>query len=101
MVRLEQNRNHSGSLDDPPRRLMVVEIDHAVSETTLGWMPLLQVGLPLLVQRFRPWQHGNLNAARAEILEISGVRPPDSGQIGLPIRCPWRRSRQVGFSVGC
>src|SRR5213593_4134384 len=100
MIRLEENRNDSGSLDNPAGRGMGVEIRHAVPEATLRWMAFLQVSLALLVERFRPRQHGNINSTRAEVLEILAVSgPPDSGQIRLAIRGLRRRGREVRFSV--
>src|SRR6266571_3073312 len=100
MIRLEENRNDSRGLDNPAGRGMRVEIRHAVPEATLGWMAFLQVSLALLVKRFRPRQHGNLNSSRTEVLEISAVSgPPDSGQIRLAIRRLRRRGREVRFSV--
>src|SRR5262249_42923289 len=65
-------------------------------------MPLLQVSLTLLVQRFRRWQHGNLNSICGEVLKISNVGVPDgphSRKVRLAIRSSRRRGRQVGFPV--
>src|SRR5439155_15439418 len=100
MIRLEENRNDSGSLDNPAGRGMRVEIRHAVPETTLRWMTFLQVFLALLVERFRPRQHGNIHSTSAEVLEIFAVGgPPDSGQIRLATRGLRHRGREVRFSV--
>src|SRR2546428_3226955 len=100
MIRLEQNRNDAGTLDNPAGRLVRVEIRHAVPQAMLGWMAFLQVFLALLIQRFRPRQHGDLDSTRAEVLEIPGVSGlPDSGQIRLAIRRLRRRGREVRFSV--
>src|SRR5213593_2944207 len=100
MIGLEQNCDDSWSLDNPARRLMRIEIRYAVPEATLRGMAFLQVCLALLVERFRPRQHWNLNAAGAEVLKKFRVsRLPDSGQIRFPIRHPRRRRRQVRFAI--
>src|SRR5438105_5297997 len=102
MICLEENRNHSRSLDDLARRANRIEIRDAVPETTLRWMAFLQVSLALLVERFRPWQHRNLNSTRAEVLEIFAIGYcPDSRQIRLAIRGFRRGGREVRLSVGC
>src|SRR5207302_4659408 len=54
----------------------------------------------LLVERFRPRQHGDLNSTRAEVLEIFRVSGlPNSGQIRLAIRGLRSRRRAVRLSV--
>src|SRR5438105_8967035 len=100
MIRLEENRKDARTLDNPAGRLVTVEIRHAVPEATLGWMAFLQVSFALLVERFRPRQHGDLNSTRAEVLEIFRVSGlPDSGQIRLAIQGLRRPRREVRFSV--
>src|SRR5207249_1699173 len=84
IICLEENCNDLRSLDNLAGRGNGIEIHHAVPETTFGRMPLLQVSLTLLVQRFRRWQHGNLNSICAEVLKISNVgvpHGPDSGKV--------------------
>src|SRR5215467_10823422 len=101
IICLEENCNDLRSLNNLAGRGNGIEIHHAVPEATLGRMPFLQVSLTLLIQRFRRWQHGNLNSIYAEVLKIFEAVPggPDSGKVGLAIRSSRRRGRQVRFSV--
>src|SRR5262245_22014118 len=100
MVGLEENRDDSRRLDNPAGRGKRVVIHHTMSKATLGWMAFLQIPFAFLVQRFRPWQHGDLDSARAEILKELSIRdPPDSRQVRFPIGSLRRRGRHVWFSV--
>src|SRR2546425_7865992 len=101
IIGLEKNRNDLRSLDNLARRRNRIEIRHAVSEATLRWMTFLQVRLALLVERFCPRQHGNLNSIRAQVLKIFVAVPhhPDARQVRLAIRSLRRRRREVWFAV--
>src|ERR1035438_6021481 len=83
---------------------MRVEIRHAVREAALGWMASLEVILARLIERFRPWRHGDFNSTRTEVLEVFAVAVsgnPYSGQIRLAVLGLRRRGREIGFSGGC
>src|SRR5262245_60441684 len=101
VICLEENRNDLRRLDNLAGRGNGIEIRHAVSEATLGWMPVLQVLLPLFVGRFCCGQQGNFNSIRTQVLKIFVAVPdrPDARQIGLAVRSLRCRSREVRFSV--
>src|SRR2546426_3989578 len=100
VVRLKEQHDQAGLLNDLPRRGVTIGIRYAVWETAPIRPIFAVVGLALLVQLFGPGLHRDFNAVGTEIHEIFRVRSsPDPRHIRRTIGQPRRGSREVRLSV--
>src|SRR5262249_23559404 len=100
VIRLEQQDDKTRLLDNLPRSDVTVGIRHTVGDAVSIRPILAVVPLTFLINLLRPRLHLDLNAIRAEILEIFGIgTAPDSRKIRRTIRQLRRRSREVGLSI--
>src|SRR5205809_3723572 len=100
VVRLKEQHDQAGLLNDLARRGVTIGIRHAVWQTAPIRPIFAVVGLALLVKLFGPGLHRDFNAVGTEIQEIFRVRSsPDPRHIRRTIGQPRRRSREVRLSV--